>query len=82
MKKILMNIPKMKLFLAKDENGNFVVGEELGDAIDTPTEDTTTPSEDVPEVPQTFDALGIYAGIGLVSVAAIAGAVIYLKRRA
>ena len=73
---------KDEIIFSQDENGNFVVGEELGDAIDTPTEDTTTPSEDVPEVPQTFDALGIYAGIGLVSVAAIAGAVIYLKRRA
>lgn len=79
-----------------DENGNVTVQEkedvvlppveetpsgDLGDS-NTPTEDTTTPSEDVPEVPQTFDALGIYAGIGLVSIAAIAGAVIYLKRRA
>ena len=73
---------KDEIIFRQDENGNFVVGEELGDAIDTPTEDTTTPSEDVPEVPQTFDALGIYAGIGLVSIAAIAGAVIYLKRRA
>ena len=79
-----------------DENGNLIVQKKeevtvppveedpsgnLGDS-NTPNDDTTTPSEDVPAVPQTFDALGMYAGIGAISIAAIAGAVIYLKRRA
>ena len=47
----------------------------------------STPSEEVPteptpeEVPQTFDALGVYAIGGALSVAAIVGAVVYLKRR-
>ena len=44
---------------------------ELGDA-DEPT---------TPEVPQTFDSLFTYVGVGVVSVVAIAGAVIYIKRK-
>lgn len=73
---------KDEIIFSQDENGNFVAGtENLGDS-NTPNDDTTTPSEDVPAVPQTFDALGMYAGIGAISIAAIAGAVIYLKRRA
>lgn len=74
-----------------DESGNVVKKEEtvlppveedpnenLGDS-NTPD---TTPSEEIPAVPQTFDALGMYVGVGAISLAAIAGAVIYLKRRA
>ena len=73
---------KDEIIFSQDENGNFVAGSEnLGDS-NTPSEDTTTPSEEVPAVPQTFDALGMYAGIGAISIAAIAGAIIYLKRRA
>lgn len=64
--------------LTFDKNGTYVLSE-TNLIPSTPSEET--PSEEVPEVPQTFDALGIYAGIGLVSAAGIAGAVIYLKRR-
>lgn len=46
----------------------------LGDSTDTP-------SEEVPEVPQTFDSLGLYIGAGALSIGAIVGAVIYLKRK-
>lgn len=64
--------------LTFDKNGTYVLS--ASNLIPSnPSEET--PSEEVPEVPQTFDALGIYAGIGLVSVAGIAGAVIYLKRK-
>lgn len=64
--------------LTFDKNGTYVLS--ASNLIpSTPSEEA--PSEDVPEVPQTMDALGIYAGIGLMSVAAVAGAVIYLKRR-
>ena len=55
------------------KNGHYVVSET--DLL------ASKPSEEVPEVPQTFDAVGVYVGIGLVSVVGIAGAVIYLKRR-
>lgn len=64
--------------LTFDKNGTYVLSA-TNLIPSTPSEET--PSEEVPEVPQTFDALGVYAGIGLVSAAGIAGAVIYLKRR-
>ena len=64
--------------LTFDKNGTYVLSA-TNLIPSTPSEET--PSEEVPEVPQTFDALGVYAGIGLVSLAGIAGAVIYLKRR-
>lgn len=59
------------------KNGTYVVSE----TNLIPSSSSEVPSEEVPEVPQTFDSLGVYVGIGLVSVAGIAGAVIYLKRR-
>ena len=67
--------------LTFDKNGTYVLS--ATNLLDsTPSEEVPeTPGEEVPEVPQTFDALGMYAGIGLISVAGIAGAVIYLKRR-
>lgn len=46
----------------------------IGDA-----DEPTTP--DTPEVPQTFDSLFTYVGVGVVSVVAIVGAVIYIKRK-
>ncbi len=50
-----------------------------------PAEEESTPAdtteEEVPEVPQTFDAASLYITIGLISIAAITGAVIYLKRK-
>ena len=52
----------------------------LGDG-NTPEEDTTTPSEDVPEVPQTFDSLITYVSVGVVSISLIAGAVLYIKKK-
>ena len=64
--------------LTFDKNGTYVLSA-TNLIPSTPSEET--PSEEVPEVPQTFDALGVYVGIGLVSLAGIAGAVIYLKRR-
>lgn len=64
--------------LTFDKNGTYVLS--ASNLLpSTPSEEV--PSEEVPEVPQTFDALGIYAGIGLISVAGIAGAIIYLKRK-
>lgn len=42
---------------------------------------TTTPSEETPEVPQTFDSLTTYIVAGVVSIAAIIGAVTYIKRK-
>lgn len=48
---------------------------ELGDS------GTTTPSEETPEVPQTFDSLTTYIVAGVVSIAAIIGAVTYIKRK-
>ena len=62
--------------LTFDKNGTYVLSAS-NLLSSTPSEEV--PSEEVPEVPQTFDALGIYAGIGLISVAGIAGAIIYLK---
>ena len=64
--------------LAFDKNGTYVLSA-TNLIPSTPSEEV--PEEEVPEVPQTFDALGIYAGIGLVSVAGIVGAVVYLKRK-
>ena len=64
--------------LTFDKNGTYVLSAS-NLLSSTPSEEV--PSEEVPEVPQTFDALGIYAGIGLISVAGIAGAIIYLKRK-
>ena len=64
--------------LTFDKNGTYVLSAS-NLVSSTPSEEV--PSEEVPEVPQTFDALGIYAGIGLISVAGIAGAIIYLKRK-
>ena len=49
--------------------------------LEAPVEVEEVTEEEVPEVPQTFDALGIYAGIGFISIAGITGAVIYLKKR-
>ena len=44
--------------------------------------DSTTDSvEPTPEVPQTFDSLVTYIGVGVVSIAAIIGTVIYIKRK-
>lgn len=51
----------------------------IGDSDDTTT--PNTPSEETPEVPQTFDSLSIYVGVGLISIAAIVGAVFYIKRK-
>lgn len=64
--------------LAFDKNGTYVLS---ATNLIPSTSSEEVPEEEVPEVPQTFDALGIYAGIGLVSVAGIVGAVVYLKRR-
>lgn len=66
--------------LSFSKSGNYVVSSTdlLGSAS---SETVTDVPEEVPNVPQTFDALGIYAGLGFVSVAGIAGAVIYLKRK-
>ena len=47
---------------------------------ETPTT-PENPSEETPEVPQTFDSLTTYMIGGGVSIAAIAGAVIYIKRK-
>lgn len=58
------------------EDGDDVIG----DGTDTPTT-PETPSEETPEVPQTFDSLGTYVMAGVVSIVAIVGAVIYIKRR-
>ena len=65
------------LNFAKD--GNYVVSAKDLLSTSMPSEEVT--EEEVPEVPQTFDALGIYAGVGFVSIAGIAGVVIYLKKR-
>lgn len=65
------------LNFAKD--GNYVVSAK--DLLSTSMPSEEVPEEEVPEVPQTFDALGIYAGIGFISIAGITGAVIYLKKR-
>lgn len=46
----------------------------IGDA-----DEPTTP--DTPEVPQTFDSLFTYIAVGVVSIIAIVGAVIYIKRK-
>lgn len=64
--------------LAFDKNGTYVLS---ATNLIPSTSSEEVPEEEVPEVPQTFDALGIYAGLGFVSVAGIAGAVIYLKRK-
>ena len=64
--------------LAFDKNGTYVLS---ATNLIPSTSSEEVPEEEVPEVPQTFDALGIYAGIGLVSVAGIVGAVVYLKRK-
>lgn len=58
------------------EDGDDVIG----DGTDTPTT-PETPSEETPEVPQTFDSLGTYVAAGIVSIIAIVGAVIYIKRK-
>ena len=48
----------------------------------TSLSDSTTDSvEPTPEVPQTFDSLVTYIGVGVVSIAAIIGTVIYIKRK-
>ena len=57
-----------------------LASEETPGETDEPTT-PDTPSEDTPEVPQTFDSLFTYVGVGVVSVAAIVGAVIYIKRK-
>ena len=73
------NADKGKVEFTFAKNGHYVVSEK--DLL------ASTPSEEVPteptpeEVPQTFDALGVYAIGGALSVAAIVGAVVYLKRR-
>lgn len=66
--------------LSFSKSGNYVVSSTdlLGSASSETVADVP---EEVPNVPQTFDALGIYAGLGFISVAGIAGAVIYLKRK-
>ena len=64
--------------LSFTKNGHYVISE--ADLLTSLPSDET-PSEEVPEVPQTFDSLGIYAGIGIISVVGIASAVIYLKRK-
>ena len=61
--------------VALSEEENPTVGD--GGEVTTPE----TPSEETPEVPQTFDSLVTYIVIGIVSVVAIAGAVIYIKRK-
>lgn len=50
--------------------------------VDTLVADET-PSEpsEVPNVPQTFDHLTVYVAVGVFSIIAIGGAVIYLKRK-
>lgn len=58
------------------EDGDDVIG----DGTDTPT-NPEIPGEETPEVPQTFDSLGTYVMAGVVSIVAIVGAVIYIKRR-
>ena len=47
---------------------------------DTPTVGDNT-GDNVPNVPQTFDSSYIYAGISLVSLIAIGGSALYLRRR-
>ena len=64
--------------LAFDKNGTYVLS---ATNLIPSTSSEEVPEEEVPEVPQTFDALGIYAGIGFISIAGITGAVIYLKKR-
>ena len=64
--------------LSFTKNGHYVISE-VDLLTSLPSDET--PSEEVPEVPQTFDSLGIYAGIGIISVVGIASAVIYLKRK-
>ena len=53
-----------------------------------PSEDVTVPEEpsnpneeETPEVPQTFDNLTTYVVVGLISVLAIVGAVVYIKKK-
>ena len=68
------------LTFAKD--GNYVISAKDLLSSSMPSEEVTEDiPEEVPNVPQTFDALGMYVGLGVISVAGIAGAVIYLKRR-
>lgn len=50
---------------------------DLGDGTTTPE----TPSEETPEVPQTFDSFMTYVAAGVVSIALIAGAVLYIKKK-
>lgn len=58
------------------EDGDDVIG----DGTDTPT-NPEIPGEETPEVPQTFDSLTTYIVGGVVSVIAIAGAILYIKRK-
>ena len=60
--------------------------EAIGDGTETPGESeepTTpdTPAEETPEVPQTFDSLTTYVVAGIVSIIAIAGAVLYIRKK-
>lgn len=58
------------------EDGDDVIG----DGTDTPTT-PETPSEETPEVPQTFDSLVTYVAAGIVSIIAIVGATLYIKKQ-
>ena len=58
------------------EDGDDVIG----DGTDTPT-NPEIPGEETPEVPQTFDSLVTYVAAGVVSIIAIVGSVIYIKRK-
>ena len=57
--------------LAFDKNGTYVL---------SPSLISSSSSEEV-ENPQTFDALGIYAIKGIISVSVLASAMLYLKKR-
>ena len=49
--------------------------------VDSLASEETPTIPETPEVPQTFDSLVTYIGVGVVSIAAIIGTVIYIKRK-
>ena len=49
--------------------------------VDSLASEETPTTPETPEVPQTFDSLVTYIGVGVVSIAAIIGTVIYIKRK-